>query len=101
VGDILAINRNRAKIGLNEAHDHVKAGCFARAIGTEQAQHLPPPQTQRDTIHNGSPLKGLAKIMRDEAILIIGARLLFGPRRFHVLCVVYGHFIPSIELTAI
>jgi hypothetical protein len=63
---LLALERNRARIGLHESADHVEQRCLAGAIGTDDPQHLAGADLGRDVLESGDAAEGDGDIARGE-----------------------------------
>jgi hypothetical protein len=60
-GDVLAVERDLARIGRHQADDHVEAGGLAGAIGPEQSDHLALAQVQSEIVYDLARLVALAQ----------------------------------------
>src|SRR5690606_84327 len=67
VGDVHAIQTDRAVIGLEQPGDHIEAGGLAGAVGPEQSHRLAAPHLQVDVAQDQPRLEALAEAARLEA----------------------------------
>ena len=51
-GDVPAVERDAAGVGADQAHDHVKAGGLAGAVGAEQADDFAGAHFHREVVHH-------------------------------------------------
>ena len=66
VGDVLAVERHAPRVGRREADRHVERGRLARAVRSEQADHLARGDVQAHTAHHGAPAVRLGQFVRLE-----------------------------------
>ena len=70
-GDVRAVDRDAARIGRDQAHDHVEAGGLARAVGTQQADDLAAAQVQADVLHHLAALERLGEVDRPQTVALV------------------------------
>ncbi len=67
VGELVAVEVDRARVHRHQAHDHVEAGRLAGAVGAEQADHLAARDLERHVLHHRAGLVALAQALRCSA----------------------------------
>ncbi len=69
---LVAIDIDLARIGLQEAADHLDGGGFASPVGSQQAKDLALLHTQADIIHRFECAEGFADISNFKAGIVQG-----------------------------
>ena len=67
MAQLLPVEHNAAVVGGNQADYHVKAGGFARPVGTEQADDLAAFDVERKIFHHLAFFEGFLQVARDKA----------------------------------
>ena len=78
-GDVVAVEHDPARIGLHEAHHRIEAGRLARAVRTEQPDHLAAPDRHRDVAEHDALVVALGD--RDDLEAVHDRRLVDRLRR--------------------
>ena len=66
LGHVLALQEDAPAVGAQEAHDHVERGGLARAVGPEEADHLPRVDVEAHAVHHHAAPKPLAQPLGDQ-----------------------------------
>src|SRR5204863_9477932 len=64
MGELFAVEVDRARVHRHQPDDHVEAGGLAGAVGAEQPDHLAARHLERDILHDGAGLVALAQLLR-------------------------------------